>query len=146
VTLRVLQYLSPGREIFFTPLYVGWHLGLRVLSIGIKLERRIKPVDLDLTGGASTLVLSYWFTCPCWLSPTHDDLDSTQILTRYCGVKSQIVSQLTNTGTTPTRQVPIVQPLWVIETTTDRVRARASHPSDNPDGTGSFISRQYKPK
>jgi hypothetical protein len=51
VTLRVLQYLSPGREIFFTPLYVGWHLALRVLSIGIKLERRIKPADLDLTGG-----------------------------------------------------------------------------------------------
>jgi hypothetical protein len=35
----------------------------------------------------------------------------------------------------PTRQVLIVQPLWVIETPTDGVGAQAAPPSDNPDGT-----------
>jgi hypothetical protein len=40
-----------------------------------------------------------------------------------------------NLGTTPTRQVPIVQPLWVIETPTDGVNVQAMPPSDNPNGT-----------
>jgi hypothetical protein len=34
-----------------------------------------------------------------------------------------------------TRQVPIVQPLRVIETPTDGVNEQAVAPSDNPDGT-----------
>jgi hypothetical protein len=46
----------------------------------------------------------------------HGDLDFTQILTRHYSDKSQTVSQLTNSGTVPTRQVSVVQSLRVIET------------------------------
>jgi hypothetical protein len=38
-------------------------------------------------------------------------------------------------GATPTRQVPIVQTLWVVETTADVVAALAAPPSINPDET-----------
>jgi hypothetical protein len=40
----------------------------------------------------------------------------------------------------------MVQPLRVIETPMNMVRACAAHPSNNPDGTGGFISHQHKPK
>jgi hypothetical protein len=63
------------------------------------------------------------------------DPGSTQILTRHCGAKSQNVSQLANLGTTPTRQVPIVQTLRIIETPMDGVSAQVAPPSDNPNGT-----------
>jgi hypothetical protein len=49
------------------------------------------------------------------------DPGSTQILTWHNGAKSQTVIQLMNSRTVPTRQVPVVQPLWVIETATDGV-------------------------
>jgi hypothetical protein len=65
----------------------------------------------------------------------HGDLDSTQILTQHYGAKSQTVSQLTNSGTIPTRQVPIVQPLQVIKTPADGVGACITPPSDNTDRT-----------
>jgi hypothetical protein len=54
-------YLCPGREDSFTPLRVGWYLAVRVLLIGIILERRMKPPSLDLYrgGGASAPVWSY---------------------------------------------------------------------------------------
>jgi hypothetical protein len=65
----------------------------------------------------------------------HGDLGSTHILTQHYSAKSQTVSQLMNSGTAPTRQVPVVQPLRVIETPTDGVSAHAAPPSDNPDGT-----------
>jgi hypothetical protein len=32
------MYLSPGQEISFTPLRVGWHLAVRVLPMGITQE------------------------------------------------------------------------------------------------------------
>jgi hypothetical protein len=53
-------------------------------------------------------------TCSFYLSPAHGDPDSTQILSQHRGAKSQTISLLANAGTTPTRQVPSVQPLWVI--------------------------------
>jgi hypothetical protein len=56
----------------------------------------------------------------------NSDPDSTQILTRHCGAKSQTVSQLMNSGTAPTRQVPVVQPLRDTETPADGV-VRMSH-------------------
>jgi hypothetical protein len=58
---------------------------------------------------------------------------STQILTRHYGTKSHTISQLTNSGTMPTRQVPIVQLLWVIETPVDGVVVLITAPSNNPD-------------
>jgi hypothetical protein len=76
----------------------------------------------------------------------HGDPGSTQILTQHCDARSQTVSQLANSGTSPTRQVPVVQPLWVIETPEDGVDVHVTPPSDNPDETGGFISRQCKPK
>jgi hypothetical protein len=57
-------------------------------------------------GGICPCLVLWRGTCPCWLSPTYGDSGSTQILTRHYSVKSQIVSQLMNMGTTPTRQVP----------------------------------------
>jgi hypothetical protein len=48
---------------------------------------------------------------------------------------SQTVSQITNLGTMTSRQVPIVLPLWAIETPTDRVCALAAPPFYNPDRT-----------
>jgi hypothetical protein len=38
-------------------------------------------------------------------------------------------------GTVPTRQVSVIQPLWILETPADRVGSQAVAPSDNPDGT-----------
>jgi hypothetical protein len=57
----------------------------------------------------------------------NSDLDSTQILIRHCGAKSQTVSQLMNSGTAPTRQVPVVQPLRVTETPVDGVMRMSHH-------------------
>jgi ribosomal protein L10 len=65
----------------------------------------------------------------------HGDSGSTQILTRHCGAKSQTINQLTNLGTMPTRQVPIVQHLRVIKTPAEGVSAHVAPPSDNLDGT-----------
>jgi hypothetical protein len=65
----------------------------------------------------------------------HGDLGSTQILTRHCGAKSQSDSQLTNSGTASTRQVPVVQPLWFIGTPVDRVGVLVAPLSNNSDGT-----------
>jgi hypothetical protein len=53
----------------------------------------------------------------------------------HYGAKSQTVSQLSNSITTPTRQVPVVQPLRVIKTPKDGVSAHAAPPSDNPNRT-----------
>jgi hypothetical protein len=64
----------------------------------------------------------------------HGDPDSTQILTRHYGAQSQTVSHLVNSGTTPTRQVFVVHPLWVIKIPTDGVGAHAAPPSSNLDG------------
>jgi hypothetical protein len=72
----------------------------------------------------------------------HDDPDSTQILTWHNSARSHTISQLTNSGTTLIRQVPVVQPLWVLETPEDRVGAHTAPPSNNLDGTGGFINRQ----
>jgi hypothetical protein len=74
------------------------------------------------------------------------DPDSTQILTQHCGAKSQTVSQIANSGTTRLGKYPAVQPLRVIETTEDGVGVYAAPPSDNPDGSGGFISHQHKLK
>jgi hypothetical protein len=63
------------------------------------------------------------------------DLGSTRIQTRHYGAKSKIVSQLMNSGTAATRQVPVVQPLRIIETPPDRVSAHVAPLSDNPNGT-----------
>jgi hypothetical protein len=41
-------YLSLDQEVSFTPLHVCWHLAVRVLSIGITGEHRMKPPHLDL--------------------------------------------------------------------------------------------------
>jgi hypothetical protein len=64
----------------------------------------------------------------------HGDSGSTQILTQHCSARSLTISHLTNLRTTLTRQVPVVQPFWVIETPEDGVGAHAVPPSDNPDG------------
>jgi hypothetical protein len=72
---------------------------------------------------------------PSWLSLSNGDLGSTQILTRHCGAMFWIISQLMNMGTTPTRQVPIVQPLWVIYTPKDAVSVHAAPYSNIPNAT-----------
>jgi hypothetical protein len=59
---------------------------------------------------------------------------SIQIKTQHYGAKSQTVRQLMNSGTAPSRQVALVQPLWVIETPTDEVNAYTAPPYDNPNG------------
>jgi hypothetical protein len=59
-------------------------------------------------GGIRPCMILWRGTCPCWLSPMHGDPGSTKIQTQHCGAKSQIASQLTISGTTMTRQVPIV--------------------------------------
>jgi hypothetical protein len=38
------SYLSPNREVSFTPLRVGWHLAIRIFPPGITQERRLKPL------------------------------------------------------------------------------------------------------
>jgi hypothetical protein len=45
------SYLSPEWELSFTPLYVGWHLAVRVFPPGITRERRLKAPGLDLIAG-----------------------------------------------------------------------------------------------
>jgi hypothetical protein len=124
-------------------LHVSWHLAIWVLPIGVTQEHHMKPPGLDLyLGGISPCLV----TCPCWVSPAHGDLDSTQILTQQCSAMSQTVSQLTNMGNMPTRQVPIVHPLRVIKTPAYRVRVYAAHPSDKSDISGGFIHYQCKSK
>jgi hypothetical protein len=118
------------------PLCMGYHLAVGVLPIGITRERRLNPPGPDFPwgGGICPCLVPWRDTCPCWLSPTNGDLESTQILTRHCGAKSQTISQPVNTGTLLIRQVLIVQPLWVIEAPADSVRAYAASPFDNSDG------------
>jgi hypothetical protein len=56
------SYLSPGQEVSFTFLCVGWYLAIQVLPIRITQERHLKLPSLDLIGGgggASTTVWSY---------------------------------------------------------------------------------------
>jgi hypothetical protein len=75
-------------------------------------------------GGGIRPCLVLWIgTCPCWLSPAHGDPGSTQILTWHCGAKSQTDSHYMNSGTMPTMQVLVAQPLQVNKTPTDRVDA-----------------------
>jgi hypothetical protein len=72
---------------------------------GITQERCLKPPGPNLMlGGISPCAILWRGVHPCWLSPPNGDLGSTQILTRQCGAKSQSVSQLTNSGTAPTRK------------------------------------------
>jgi hypothetical protein len=40
------SYLSPDRVVSFTPLYVGWHLAIRVFPSGITREGHLKPPGL----------------------------------------------------------------------------------------------------
>jgi hypothetical protein len=118
------------------PLHVGWHLVIRVFLLAITRERCLKPPNLDLIGGGISPCLILWeAACPGWLSPMNGDPGSTEILTRHCGAKSLTVNQLANSGTTPTRQVPVVRPLRVIETPADEVIVQVATPFDNPDGT-----------
>jgi hypothetical protein len=56
-------------------------------------------------------------------------------LTPYYGAQSQTITHVTNFGTMPTRQVPIVYPLRVMETPEDGVGAHVAPLSDNPDRT-----------
>jgi hypothetical protein len=86
-------------------------------------------------GGISPCLVLWRHTCPGWLSTTHGDPGSTQILTRKYGAKSHTVSKLVNSITAPTRQVLVVQPLYDIETPTDGVGVHFAPLSDNLDGT-----------
>jgi hypothetical protein len=106
-------YLSLGQEISFTPLCVGWHLAVWVFSLGITQEKRLKTPGPDLIGegGISPYLILWRRTYPGWLSPSNGDLGFTQILTQHCGAKSKTISHLTNSGTMPARQVPVVQPI-----------------------------------
>jgi hypothetical protein len=132
-------YLCPGWEVSFMPLRVSWHIAIRIFSMGITRERRLKPPGPNLPGEGGGVIcpcLVLWRgTCPCWLSPTHYDLGSTQILTRHFCARSRTISRLTNSGTAPTRLVSAVQSLWVIETPEDEVSVHAAPLSDNPNGT-----------
>jgi hypothetical protein len=60
-------YLSPGQEVSFTPLRVGWHLAIRVLPIGITWECRLKPPSPDLPrgGGIGHCLVLWRGTCSC---------------------------------------------------------------------------------
>jgi hypothetical protein len=78
-------------------------------------------LEFDGGGDISPCVILCRGACPVYLSPPNGDPASTQILTWHCGAKSQTISQLVNSGTVPTRQVPVVHPFWVIETPTDGV-------------------------
>jgi hypothetical protein len=132
------SYLSPGQEVSFTFLCVGWYLAIQVLPIRITQERHLKLPGLDLIGGGGGIChcLVLWRgTYSCCLSPADGDPSPTQILTQHSGAQSHTDSPLTNSGTAPTRQVPIVQDLWVIETLADGVSVLAVPPFNNPDGT-----------
>jgi hypothetical protein len=45
------SFLSPDREVSFTPHHVARHRAVRVFPPGITRERCVKPPGLDLTGG-----------------------------------------------------------------------------------------------
>jgi hypothetical protein len=68
----------------------------------------LKPPSLDLmrAGGKSPYLIQWRCTCPSWFSPLNGDRGSTQILTLHRGAKSQTVSHLGNSGTTPTSKSP----------------------------------------
>jgi hypothetical protein len=85
-------------------------------------------------GGINPCLILWRGARPSLHSPPNGDPVSTQILTQHCGAKPQTVSQLTNSRTAPTRQVLVVQPLWVIETPEEGVDVQAAAFSDNPDG------------
>jgi hypothetical protein len=68
-------------------------------------------MDLTRGGGCISPSLVLWIgTCPSCLSPMNGDPGSTQILTRYCGAKSQTISQLVNLRITPTSRSPQFSP------------------------------------
>jgi hypothetical protein len=52
-------YQSPGREVFFMPLRVNWHLAVWVFPIGITWESRLKPPGQNLPGVALPPIWSY---------------------------------------------------------------------------------------
>jgi hypothetical protein len=64
--------------------------------------------DLIGGGGISPCLILWRGVFLGWLSPPNGDPDSTEILTWHCGTKSQTISQLANSGTAPSIQVPIV--------------------------------------
>jgi hypothetical protein len=78
--------MSPGKAVSFMPRREGWHLAIQVLSIGITQEHCMKPPDPNLYQAGICPCLVLWRgTYPRWLSPTYDDLDSTQILAQHYG-------------------------------------------------------------
>jgi hypothetical protein len=99
-------YLSPDREVSFTPHHVGWHLTVRVFLIGITRESCLKHPDQDLPGGHWPLSGPMERHLPLLASPMSSDLGFTHFLTWHCGV---------------------------IETPTDGVDAYNAPHSDNPD-------------
>jgi hypothetical protein len=44
-------YLSPGQEVSFTLLRVGWNIAIQVFPIGITRESHLKPPGHDLPRG-----------------------------------------------------------------------------------------------
>jgi hypothetical protein len=67
----------------------------------------LEPPVLDLTRGSISPCLVQWRgTCLGWILQVNGHPGSTQILTRHCGAKSQTVSPLANSGTTPTSRSP----------------------------------------
>jgi hypothetical protein len=115
---------------------MGWHLAVWVFPPRITRERPLKPPGPDLIrGGVSPYLILWREAFPGLLSPLNGDPGSTQILTQHYGAKSQTISYLMNSGTTPTRQVPIVQPLQTIKILEVRIDALAAPLSNNPNGT-----------
>jgi hypothetical protein len=108
-------------------LHVGWHLAIWVFPIGITQESHVKPPSQDLPKGAALAPIWSYGEVLALVGPHPwtGDPGSTQILTRQCGAQSQ---------TMPTRQVPVVQPLQVIETPEYRVGAYFAPTFDNPNG------------
>jgi hypothetical protein len=52
-------YLCLGWEVSFMPLHVRWHIAIRIFSMGITRERRLKPPGPNLPGeGGGNLPLS----------------------------------------------------------------------------------------
>jgi hypothetical protein len=101
------SYPSPEQEVSFTP-FVWAGIELSRFSTKIIRERRIKPLDPDLTqgGGISPCLVLWRGTCTAWLSPPNDDLGSTKILTRHYSAQSQTVNQLESSGTMLTCKFP----------------------------------------
>jgi hypothetical protein len=84
--------------------------------------------------------------CPGWLSHVNGGPGSTQILTRHYGAKSRTVSKLANSGTVPTKKVPVVHPLRVIKTPADGVGAQPPHLLTTQMGLWGFIKSSAQNK